>query len=177
MILILENGERRLVGSLNGHEDATVLADNVPDPPVWAKIDDLGDDGLPLVDVLKTRMKLAVKAIMEGRYAGGWTHDFSIGTRTLDLRPGTDDKANWTLRLMKLSAQVPAGQTTLPIRFRAQDNSEFFIPSLEAYQALSLFLVWGEATLDHKWDLEALIDAAATAADLDAIDVAAGWPQ
>lgn len=119
--------------------------------------------------------KALVKAEQTARFAAGWTHEFSVGTHTLDLRDA-DDKANWTLLLIKTQGMVGAGYGAAPITIRTADDETIVVPASEANAAMAAFLAWGEALLSAKWDFDGAIDAASDAEELDAIDLEAGWP-
>ncbi|MBD3762475.1 hypothetical protein [Rhizorhabdus sp.] len=106
---------------------------------------------------------------------GGWTHDFGVaGVHTLDLRHA-DDKANWTLLLIKTQGMIAAGGGGAMITIRTAANASINVTATEANAAMVAFLGWGEAVLAHKWNLDEEI-AEADLAALGAIDVEAGWP-
>lgn len=108
--------------------------------------------------------------------AGGWSHDFGAdGVHTLDLR-NADDKANWTLLLIKTQGMIAASAGAAPITIRTAANVSIVVTATEANAAMVAFLGWGEAVLAHKWALDEQIDAAADTAALAAVDIEAGWP-
>lgn len=143
--------------------------------------DSLGYRGfgfVPLVDLdaAKVEKRRELARQRDTTFQGGWTHDFATaGTHTLDLR-NADDKANWTLLLIKTGKMVDAGAGAAPIKIRTAANVSITVPASEANAAMVAFLGWGEAVLAHKWSLDEAIDAAADVAALAAIDIEAGWP-
>jgi len=125
--------------------------------------------------------KAAKRAAITDRYIehvrAGWTHDFgAAGIHTLDLRPEKDDKANWTLLLLKTDGMIKAGGGALPVKIRTAANVSIEVTAAEANAAMIAFLAWGEAGLDYKWELDDLAVATQSFADLEAIDIEAGWP-
>lgn len=125
---------------------------------------------------LKAEKRAAVKEAQTSRFAAGWSHDFgSAGTHRLDLR-GADDKANWTLLLIKTQAMIGAGAGAAPISIRTADDAQITVPASTANAAMGQFLAWGEAMLKAKWDHDDAIASASDEAALAAIDVEAGWP-
>jgi hypothetical protein len=133
-------------------------------------------DYLELADA-RGVLKAAVKRRQAELFAAGWTHDFgAAGTHTLDLRDA-DDKANWTLLLIKTQGMIAAGGGALPVTLRTQANATIELTATDANAAMIAFLAWGEDMLTAKWDRDAAIDAAEEHAALEAIDIEAGWPQ
>lgn len=131
---------------------------------------------VPLDDV-KAAKKAEIKAVQTGRFAAGWTHDFgAAGVHTLDLRPGTNDKSNWTLLLIKTQGMIGAGFGAAPVSLRTAADELITITANEANAAMTAFLAWGEALLSHKWELDDAVDAAANTQAVAAIDAGAGWP-
>jgi hypothetical protein len=116
-----------------------------------------------------------VRAKQEEVRQAGWTHTFSVGAHTLDLRDA-DDKANWHLLLTKTTGMRMAGFGFAPVRIRTASNTQITVTADEAFAAMNAFLSWGEGLLSRKWDLDDAIHAATDATELAAIDVSAGWP-
>ncbi|OCC25315.1 hypothetical protein MB02_01180 [Croceicoccus estronivorus] len=119
----------------------------------------------------------ALKDRYTERLLQGWTHDFgAAGTHTLDLRPGTDDKANWTLLLLKTRDMIAAGAGNGIVQIRTSANLSIDLTATDAADAMEAFLAWGDALFDHKWDRDDAIQSAATFAALYAVDIVRGWP-
>ena len=132
-------------------------------------------DPLPL-DEQKARLKAEIKAQQAALFQSGWTHDFgAAGTHTLDLR-SPDDKANWTLLLIKAQGMIGAGAGAMTVTLRTQANETIELTATETATAMAQFLSWGEDMLSAKWGLDEAVDAAADVEAMAAIDITAGWP-
>lgn len=128
------------------------------------------------LEASRANMLAEIKAKQEAIKASGWTHQFSVGTHTLDLR-NADDKVNWTLLLMKAGGMVSAGAGDALVNIRTAADVTISIPATEAQEAMLAFLDWGGDLMTAKWDLDTLVMAAEDNADLDSIDINEGWPQ
>jgi hypothetical protein len=128
------------------------------------------------LEVAKAEKAELLKAKRDSVFLAGWTHDFgAAGTHRLDLR-NADDKANWTLLLIKTSGMIDAGFGAAPVTIRTADNDSIEVTASEANAAMIAFLAWGEAVLARKWAGDEAITAAADFAGLAAIDIEADWP-
>lgn len=127
------------------------------------------------LDVAKAAKKELVKDHQAALFQAGWTHEFSVGTHTLDLR-NADDKANWHLLLSKTDKMIAAGAGAAPVKLRTAANATIEIAASEANAAMTAFLSWGEDMLSAKWAVDEEIDQAADHAALAAIDITVGWP-
>lgn len=125
----------------------------------------------------KAAKAAAIKPQFQTVMLAGYTHNFggSAGIRTLDMRDA-DDKANWTLLLIKCQGLNAAGSGSTSVTIRSQDNDTFTTTAATALTAMQAMLAWGEASLAHKWALDASVEAAANQSQLDAIDIGVGWP-
>jgi hypothetical protein len=125
----------------------------------------------------KVEKRAALKERYTERFVQGWTHDFgAAGVHTLDLRPGTDDKANWTLLLIKAQGMIAAGAAEAPVTIRTAANTSISVTATMAAEAMTAFLGWGEAMFADKWARDDAINDAETFADLAGIDIETGWP-
>lgn len=133
---------------------------------------------VPVVDIAaaKDEKRAALARQRNAIFRSGWTHDFgAAGTHTLDLR-NADDKANWTLLLIKTQGMIAANAGASPTTIRTAANETASVTAAQANATMVAFLGWGEAVLAHKWALEEAINEAADIAALDAVDIEAGWP-
>lgn len=172
----LAGGQRMFV--LNAEEygdECTILAAGV-DLPTDPRAELVEGQWILPLPALKADKKEAVKAAQAATFLAGWSHDFgAAGVHALDVR-NPDDKANWTLLLIKTQAMIAAGAGAAPVEIRTAANVTIQITATEANAAMVAFLAWGEAMLRRKWEFDALVDAVATLEDLAAIDLEAGWP-
>jgi hypothetical protein len=131
----------------------------------------------PTLAERKAAMTAATKAKFGQIMLDGYAHNFggSAGWRTLDMRDA-DDKANWTLLLIKCQGLNAAGAGSTSVTIRSQDNETFATTASTALTAMQAMLGWGEAAFARKWALEAEIEAVSTEAELTAIDINANWP-
>lgn len=136
-------------------------------------------DGQVVPDLAANRLlKLeAIKVTQAERFLQGWSYDFGtgVGTHTLDMRDA-DDKTNWTLLLIKTNAMIGASAGAAPVHIRTATNEVITVTADVANTAMQQFLAWGENMLRHKWDLDAAVGATTSMAELDAVDITAGWP-
>lgn len=85
--------------------------------------------------------------------------------------------SDWSLSWTKYHLLVAAGQGSVQSAlFRDADNVSTEITYADGAAVLDAMLAWGEAMRRHLWGLKDAIDAAESAMDLDAIDLAAPWP-
>lgn len=120
--------------------------------------------------------KQEVKKAQTQHFLSGWTYDFgAAGIHTLDLRDA-NDKANWTLLLIKTQGLIAAGFASAPTDIQTSADQTITVTASEAFAAMQTFLQWGEDVLKHKWTLDAQIDLCATLEDLRLIDETAEWP-
>lgn len=140
---------------------------------VWKQVWSIQDMN---VDYYKLFKKEKVKEYQSQLFLNGWTHIYSNGeTHTLDLRTA-DDKANWTLLLIKTQGMISAGYGEASVNLRTANNDTITITANEAFQVMTAFLAWGEAMLRRKWDLDTEIGACETLQDIAAIDISSNWP-
>lgn len=133
---------------------------------------------VPVIDLnaAKAEKRAALTRRREVVFQAGWTYDFeTAGPHGLDLR-NADDKANWTLLLIKTGKMIEAGAGAAPIKIRTAANASITVPATAANAAMVAFLGWGEAVLAHKWALDEAIDDAADVGALAGIDIEAAWP-
>lgn len=99
------------------------------------------------------------------------------GVRQLQMRD-VWDRTNWSNLLETAKEQIDAGNGTQPAAtpIRTAGNARVHVTNNEARDALVALRGWGAAMLAHAWGLKDQIAQASTPADLDAIDVTAGWP-
>jgi hypothetical protein len=125
-----------------------------------------------------TEQKAIKASAIKGRFQtvmlGGYQHNFggSAGIRTLDMRDA-DDKANWTLLLIKCQGLIAQGLGANAVTIRGQNNETFTVSANTAFAGLQAMLAWGEAAFSRKWALEAQI---AASSDPESIDIEADWP-
>jgi hypothetical protein len=146
------------------------------EPGQWRQLWTVRNRTSDELEVAKEAKRGDLSASYTARLYLGWTHDFgAAGVHTLDLRPDKDDKANWTLLLLKTEKMITAGGGELPVKIRTSLNASIEVTAIEANAAMIAFLAWGEALFDHKWALDDDIQAVETFADLAAIDLS--WPE
>jgi hypothetical protein len=130
----------------------------------------------PSLEEAKEAKKAAIKTEQSRRFLAGWAYDFgAAGTHTLDLRDA-DDKANWTLLLIKTQGMIAAGAGAATVKIRTAANATIEVSATVANEAMATFLAWGEAMLARKWALDQETEGAEDHAALTAIDITAGWP-
>jgi hypothetical protein len=130
----------------------------------------------PLPD-LKAAKAAAVNAMREEAFVTG----FPIPTgpaagQHMQLR-NADDKANWLIaeRGAKKAISLGAGEAPI-VPLRSTENITTLVTPNLMLGLLDGLDAWGRAVTKHSWDLKDAIEAAATVAELGAVDITAGWP-
>lgn len=130
----------------------------------------------PLAD-RKAELLAAVNHKRDQLLAGGYSHDFgALGVHVLQTR-GADDRINWLTSQAAYQAAVAAGAGAVEdAEFRTVENVRFVLSYADGLAVLLAMAAWGKAIFGHSWDLKDAIAQAVDHDDLDAIDIAAGWP-
>ncbi|MCR5876927.1 hypothetical protein [Phenylobacterium sp. J367] len=71
---------------------------------------------------------------------------------------------------------IGLGDEPIPIGFRATSNRSFVVSFSEASLILRALRAWAAVAQANWWRMKDLVRSAETRADLDAIDLDAGWP-
>lgn len=123
----------------------------------------------------KAAMTAAIYARREAGLASGFDHDFGtprgihrIGTTAADMK-------GWDEVTKGAQAKVNVGEGSFAILILT-DTGPVEITAQEWFQVLSAAFSQRQAIWQHSFTLLAQIAAATTQADLDAIDIADGWP-
>lgn len=130
------------------------------------------------LDRRKAARKAAVSEILNARLSGGYTHDFGgdIGPKVLQTR-NIEDRTNWLTSQASYSAAVAMGAgAVVGAKFRTEDNVNVELSYAAGLQVLLAMASWGADQYGYSWALKDQILAAADEAVLDAINIAAGWP-
>jgi hypothetical protein len=124
----------------------------------------------------KAQMLRQVSDLRDSKLTAGYAHDFGAkGVHLLQTRDA-DDKVNWLTSQAAYSAAVAQGAgAVLGAEFRSADNKTFTVSYDDGLAALLAMAAWGKAIYGRSWELKDTIEAAATHAALDAVDIDAGW--
>jgi hypothetical protein len=175
MILISLNGEQLLVDSLDGHDGATVIADNIDPPTDPAAVWDGAAFTVPL-DVLKARKKGEVDLHLYELFQGGFTPSSGPLTgHVLQTRDDTD-RTNWLTSQAAYRAAIDQGAGAVSgASFRTADNLTITCTYQEGFDALMAMADWGKTIMGKSWTLKDQITAITSSADVEAYDVNAQW--
>lgn len=89
-----------------------------------------------------------------------------------------DDRTNWLTSQAAYSAAIAGGHgDVVGAEFRTVDNQTIPATYAEGLATLLAMAAWGKTIMGHSWNLKDAVAAAETFADLDAIDIEAGWPE
>lgn len=168
MILIELAGEQLLVDTLDGYDGATVIAADVSLQPDDAAVLVDGAWAVPLA-VLQDRKWAAAKATREVLETG--TAPTTLGRVQID--EASKVKINGLLAMARL---VEEAAGTFSEQFTMADNSVVTLDSTSVRQLAMGAAMFVSDVYAHARGLRAAIEGAASAADLDAIDIETGWP-
>lgn len=132
------------------------------------------------LDQRKIAMKIALKEYGAARIATGFPYDFGgeYGIKTLQLRPGTDDRLNWTNAMVGYQLQVGIGNGDVQNAYiRTEDNTTVQITYSQALYALAAMLEWGNTHYRVVWDKKDAIERANDLQELKSIIIDGGWPE
>lgn len=140
----------------------------------------------------KADKRAAVDDELARQYAAGFTFDFAAntaaneavlpdgtveaaGVRTLQVR--TDfDRNQWNAVAQAAQFFIGQGRPGEPMRaLRATDDARVKVTAQEALTAMMALQAWAGHVQEHSWDLKDEAASAASLAELDKIDVKAGW--
>lgn len=170
MILIEDEGRRQLVATLDGHEEATIIAENISPPPHYVSADDLLADGSVPIPLIQEFMWSRAKAIREEKETG--IAPTPVGPVQIDEK--SKAKIMGALEFCKL--QEEAGQL-FAMNFTLADNSRVLLDNTTVRQLAGAAGLYVAQVYDYSWTLRAAIYAdGVTPEDLKAIDVEDGWP-
>ncbi|AEI71089.1 hypothetical protein [EBPR siphovirus 2] len=124
----------------------------------------------------KAQMMREVSNLRDAKLTAGYAHDFGPeGIHLLQTRDA-DDKLNWLTSQAAYSAAVAQGAgAMMGATFRSADNETFTVSLADGLAALLAMAAWGKAIYGRSWALKDDIEAAATHAALDAVDIDVGW--
>lgn len=111
-------------------------------------------------------------------FAAGFSYDFGgpHGVQTLQTRD-IEDRTNWLISQAAYMQAVGAGMGALPgANFRTLTNDTVTVTFLKGLEVLNAMSEWGAAAMARSWALKDAIAAASSVAELEALDVNAGWP-
>lgn len=90
---------------------------------------------------------------------------------------GIEDRTNWLTSQAAYAAAVAAGQgATEGAVFRTNSNNTVAVTFSIGLNVLLGMAAWGKAVMGNSWTLKDAVEAAGDKAELDAIDLEAGWP-
>jgi hypothetical protein len=119
---------------------------------------------------------------IEARAAAAFQAGFTPATgplagHTLQVRD-SEDRTNWLTSQAAYSAAVATGAGEVQAaRFRTAANDTVVVTYAEGLAALLGMADWGAAIMAASWTLKDALAAAATLAEIEAVDVqAAAWP-
>lgn len=127
----------------------------------------------------KAEMTAQINARRDQAFAAGFTVS-ATGTAldgyTLQTRD-LEDRTNWLTSQAAYSAAVAGGQgATAGATFRTADNSTVVLTYAQGLGVLLAMAAWGADIMGNSWSLKDAVTAAVDGAELDAIDIGAGWP-
>lgn len=125
----------------------------------------------------KADKRAAVGEQLALAFAAGFTPATGpLAGKTLQTRD-MEDRTNWLTSQAAYSAAVAAGQGSEEgAVFRTADNQTIVTTYQNGLLTLLAMAAWGKALMGHSWALKDDIAAAATFAELAAIDIEVGWP-
>lgn len=164
-----------LVDGLDGHEDCTVIAENVTAPTDPDAVWDGTAFTVPL-DTLKARKRGEVDLLLYEQFQGGFTPTSGpLSGRTLQVRYDTD-RTNWLTSQAAYSAQVSAGNgATMGANFRTAANETINCSYSDGLNTLLAMAAWGAALFGKSWKVKDQITALADAPSVEAFDTASAW--
>lgn len=164
---------------------------------VWAAGDwSVEDAPPPSIEPQRQALRASLDAVYEAANTANFAWDFGelealddlevslgpAGVRSLQMR-GLEDKTNWTAVHTAATAAVVAGQGGAVIPIKCDDNVWIQTTALDVLTVLTVgaegrtaLLTRQSANLARYGALKKLIADAVDQADLDAIDIQAGWP-
>ena len=99
----------------------------------------------------------------------------ALGIQHLQTRNNTD-RTNWLTSQNAYQAQIALGNGAVEgATFRTAENNTVVMTFQQAYELLLAMAAWGAQLYQVSWSKQDAIRACTTQAELDAIDVAAGW--
>lgn len=129
------------------------------------------------LEIAKATKTAAVNALRDEILTGGYQHNFggSAGYRRLDNR-NPSDRDNWQDLMRRVERMIAADEGAELVGVRDAGNETFTASAETVRTALIAMEDWGMAVLAHSWGLKDAIEAAASQAQLNAIDVSSDWP-
>jgi hypothetical protein len=157
----------------------------------------VADAPAPSIEPARAAKRAQVDAVYEQKNTANFAWDFGsiealddletsvgpAGIRSLQIR-GIEDKTNWTAIHTAATAAVLAGNPGALVPIKCDDNVWVQTTALDVLTVLTVgqaghmaLLTRQSANLARYGALKKLVADAVTQADLDAIDLAAGWPE
>lgn len=119
----------------------------------------------------RERVAAKVARCMAGAFLAGFP---AFGDR-LQVRD-VEDRTNWLTSQAAYTAQVAAGNGAAEgASFRTMSNQTVVVSYQEGLATLLGMAAWGAAIMQRSWALKDAIASATSLADLEEIDVEAGW--
>lgn len=164
-----------LPGELVGLDDATLLDLSWADPLLGYR-----GQGFHLVDVpidqIQARALAAAKLQHDQRFLAGFPLTIQGQAETLQMRP--EDLINWLVFKDSCQDAIDANQgnaqSMLPLR--TTDNSEYVLTYNDGKKTMIAMRAYGAMLMRNHWLLKDAINRAKSQAEVDAVDVSAGWP-
>jgi hypothetical protein len=169
MILIEQDGRRQLVASLDGYDAATVIKENVAEPPPYVTADDLDDEGSIPLELLKNILWARVKEIRGEKETG--IAPTPLGDVQIDEK--SKAKIMGALDFCKLKEEQ--GQP-FTMNFTMADNTRVVLDNIKVRQLAGAAGLYVAQLYDYSWTLRDAIEAAATTDEIGQINVETGWP-
>lgn len=166
-----ETGEVHYSTTPEAYDQAAFDVLPIVDDRCPVALEDVDSAGNILVSVERKRSALweQVKAIRSARKNG--LAATPVGIVQIDQ----ESKLNITGALSLCRLQEELGQA-FSLNFTLADNSRVALDSITVRQLAGAVGAFVSALYDHSAGLRDALDAAATSADLDAIDIETGWP-
>ena len=137
---------------------------------VWNISDATSEEIYTRVEECRNSKLREVKQNQAAVFNNGFTFDFGLqGIHSLDMR-NADDKANWTLLLIKTQSLITTGMADSTVTIRTAQNEIITVSVTIANQAITAILSWCENILNKKWTLDEAIKLAPDMESLTSIN-------
>lgn len=127
------------------------------------------------LDERKVSARAGVETIYNSKLEVGFVADLPNGQATFQIR--VKDQPNWLTAKALYQDAIAAGQgSAAGARMRDVTDAIHLLTFDQANAVLADMASYGAALMGANWALKDAIKAAASVADLEAIDLTAGWP-
>ena len=151
-------------------------------PSDTANIGDVYQDGsfappAPTLEQAKIAKRVDLAEQLASKFEIGFTVPAGAMQGAVLQTRSLEDRTNWLTSQASYSTMVAMGRgNEAGANFRDSSNVTHTVTFSEGLSVLLAMAKWGADVMGRSWALKDQIIAAATLAELDAIDIGAGWP-